>query len=133
MSYHLILIPITAGLITQAIKLATDKIQGNFTFQNLGDYGGMPSAHSAIVASLLTEIFLLEGPSPLFAVSLMFTFFIIRDAKGLRNYVGKANKELNKLTNNQSKLVEQVGHTTKEIIVGCIIGVVIGIVGVLLI
>lgn len=132
MSYHLITIPIAAGLITQAIKLTTDGIKGNFTFKNLRDYGGMPSAHSSIVAALLTELFLSEGCSPLFVASLIFSFFIILDAKGLRNYVGKSNKEINKLTGGETNLNEKVGHTTAEIITGSILGMVIGIIGVLL-
>lgn len=133
MTYHFIIIPIAAGLITQAIKLATDGIKGNFTFQNLGDYGGMPSAHSAIVAALLTELFLFEGFSLLFAASLIFSFFIIRDAKGLRNYVGEANKELNKLRKEGAQLNEKIGHTMGEIVIGGIIGMIVGIIGVWLI
>lgn len=125
-SYYLITIPIAAGLIAQAIKLATDKIKGNFTLFNLTDYGGMPSAHSALVSALVTEIALIEGiTSPLFAVSLIFSILIIRDALGLRNYVGKANKIINSLNteNKEFKLSERVGHTPLEIIVGCLIGI----------
>ncbi|OGF20425.1 hypothetical protein A2Y83_04715 [Candidatus Falkowbacteria bacterium RBG_13_39_14] len=137
MSYQLITIPIAALFITQAIKLSVDKIKGNFTWHHLiHDYGGMPSSHSAFVCALLTEIALIEPggiKSPLFAVAFLFGILKIRDAKGLRNYLSQINREINKLTRNQTNLNERIGHTTGEIIAGCILGVVIGFIGILLI
>lgn len=136
MNYYLVTIPIAAGLITQAIKLAADGIKGNFTLGNLGDYGGMPSAHGAIVASLITEIAITQGlASPYFAISFIFSLLILRDAKGLRNYVGKANAEINKLNKEAGKnippLNERVGHSLMEIIIGFLIGIIIAFFGVL--
>lgn len=136
MNCYLITIPITAGLITQAIKLATDGIKGNFTLGNLGDYGGMPSAHSAIVAALTTEMAITQGlASPYFAISFLFSLLILRDAKGLRNYVGKANAEINKLNKETGKnlppLNERVGHSLLEIIIGFLMGIIIALWGVM--
>lgn len=136
MNYYLVTIPIAAGLITQAIKLAADGIKGNFTLGNLGDYGGMPSAHGAIVAALTAEMALIQGlASPYFAISFIFSLLILRDAKGLRNYVGKANAEINKLNKEAGKNVpplnERVGHSLTEITVGCLMGIIIALWGVL--
>ncbi|MFH0854667.1 MAG: divergent PAP2 family protein [bacterium] len=137
MSCQLIIIPISALFITQAIKLSIDKIKGNFTWYHLAhDYGGMPSSHSALICALLTEIALVEQggiKSPLFAAVFIFGILKIRDAKGLRNYLSQTNKELNKLTANQPKLNERIGHTNREIAVGCLLGIIIGFIGVLLI
>jgi len=127
--FSLITIPIAALFISQALKLATDKVKGNFTWHNLlHDYGGMPSSHSAFVASLTTEIALLEGiNSPLFAVTFIFSLIIIRDALGLRNNLAKANAEINKLNKN-AQLIEKLGHTPIEIFTGCLVGILIVII-----
>lgn len=135
MNYILIIIPIASVLITQAIKLSIDRIKGNFNWHcMLYNYGGMPSSHSAFVASLVTEIAFVSGiASPLFAVSLVFGIIVLRDAKGLRNYIGKTNREVNginkELGKTKIKLDERVGHTSLEIFIGCLIGVVIAIIG----
>lgn len=132
-SYSLITLPIAALLITQTIKLLTDKVEGNFTWKHLiHDYGGMPSSHSAFVSALVAEIAIWEGiNSPIFAVSLIFAILIIRDALGLRNYLSKANKEINKL-NKKARLNERLGHTYAQVIVGCLIGVLIALIGIVL-
>lgn len=135
--YYLIIIPIAALLITQALKLAFDGISNNFTWHHLThDYGGMPSSHSAFVAAIATEIALTQPygiKSPLSAVCLLFAILIIHDAKGLRNYLGKANHEINKLSNYEIKLKEKLGHTTAEVIAGCLLGILIAAIGVFLV
>ena len=57
MKYELILIPLAIALITQLIvKPIIEAIRGKFSWKNLISYGGMPSAHSALVTSLSTII-----------------------------------------------------------------------------
>ncbi len=131
--YQLLIIPITAAVIAQGIKLATDKIKGNFTWNPLiHDYGGMPSSHSAFVSSLAAEIGFTQGfNSAIFAFAFVFAIIVIRDARGLRNYIGKANHELNKLNDN-TNLNEKIGHKRTEIIIGCLLGIAIAAIGVYL-
>jgi len=135
--YYLIIIPVAALIITQAIKLSIDSIKGNFTWYHLlNDYGGMPSSHSAFVSAIAAEIALTQPgglASPLFAITVFLAIIVIRNAKGIRNHLSKANQEINKLNDNQANLQERLGHTGAEILAGCLIGIIIATIGVFLV
>ena len=51
--------------------------------------GGMPSTHSAFVISLVTILYLTEGVSSTFVVSLVLAVIVLRDASGVRRTVGE--------------------------------------------
>ena len=89
MKYELILIPLAIALITQLIvKPIIEAIRGKFSWKNLISYGGMPSAHSALVTSLSTIIALTEGiDNTAFAVSFFLAIIVITDAIGFRGYL----------------------------------------------
>ena len=129
MSYQLFLVPILAAIITQIIKLSTDKIKGNFTWRNfISDYGRMPSSHAAFVSALATEMALFNGfKSPSFAISVILFIIVIRDATGLRWHISKQNKSLNeicrKLDLQAERLEERLGHNPAEILAGCLLGI----------
>ena len=60
--------------------------------------GGMPSSHSAMVASLATAVALYTGAdSVYFAISFVFAAVVIYDAMGIRRHAGKHAAMLNKL------------------------------------
>ncbi len=134
MSYQLFLVPILISVITQIIKLSIDKIKGNLTGSNIiSSYGGMPSSHSAFVAALATEIALFEGfKSPAFAIALVLAIIIIRDAVGLRGYISKQNKFLNKISQKlnlkEAKLEERIGHTPAEIFMGILLVIILSLI-----
>ena len=97
----------------------------------------MPSSHSAVVTSLATLIGKNEGiESSVFAVSLVFACVVMYDAAGVRRAAGKQAKLLNKIVETpeltkvqvSEKLVEALGHSPKQVIVGAIIGVVVGLI-----
>jgi len=95
MSY-ILLSPILAGLIAQTIKFFIKSNRQKVEFKNLLAYSGMPSGHSAMVTALASIIGLKEGwSSPLFAVSVILAVIVIRDALGIRRYLGKHGKILN--------------------------------------
>ena len=107
-----------------------------FNFKRILGAGGMPSSHSAVVMSLATLIGKNEGvESPIFALSLIFAFVVMYDAAGIRRAAGKQAKILNKiietpgLTNQEvsERLVEVLGHTPFQVLVGALIGVVTGL------
>lgn len=134
--YSLIIIPVLVGLITQIIKLAFDGIPNNLNWRHLFfDYGGMPSSHTALVASLTTVIALREGlDSAVFAVAFILMILVIRDAAGLRREISR-NSVLTNLIAKEvfkskkiayEKLSEHVGHTFPQIIAGLILGVSLG-------
>ena len=88
----------------------------------------MPSSHAAFVSALAAEMALFEGfKSPEFAVALILAILIIRDATGLRWFVARQNKILNKLSQKldlkEKFLEERLGHTFLEIFCGCLLGV----------
>jgi acid phosphatase family membrane protein YuiD len=74
--------------------------------------------------------------SPLFAVSLIFSLVVMYDAAGVRRAAGKQAKLLNKIVETpgltgvqmHEKLVEVLGHSPKEVIVGALIGLIVGLV-----
>jgi acid phosphatase family membrane protein YuiD len=99
--------------------------------------GGMPSSHSAVVTSIATLMGKYQGVgSPIFALSLIFAFIVMYDACGVRRAAGKQAKLLNKiietpgLTGMQvsERLVEVLGHTPIQVIVGATIGVIAGLI-----
>jgi len=93
--------------------------------------GGMPSSHSAVVSSLATAIGFEEGiGSPLFILSLFYSFIIIRDALGVRKAAGfqaiainQVLAELDKHLHIKIKPVKEIhGHRISEVFVGIVLG-----------
>ena len=113
--------------------LATTK---KFNFKRIMGAGGMPSSHSAVVVSLATLIGKYQGlGSPMFALAFTFAFIVMYDACGIRRAAGKQAKVLNKLISTpkltgveiSEKLVELLGHTPIQVLVGALIGLITGI------
>ncbi len=142
--YEVIALPLIAGLIAQISKFFIKSNQQKFNFKNIFIYSGMPSGHTAIMVSLFTIIGLEEGiNSSLFAVAFIVAIIVIRDALGLRRYLGEHGKILNVLVKDLKDdelldkkyphLLERVGHTPAQVIVGSIIGFLVSLIGYILI
>ncbi|MBU4217020.1 divergent PAP2 family protein [Candidatus Parcubacteria bacterium] len=138
--YEIILLPALAGLTAQLIKFFVNSNNLKINLSNLAAYSGMPSGHSAMMFSLSTIVGLTEGfDSALFAVTFVMTVLIIRDAVGLRQYLGQHGKTLNLLVkdldedkmldNTYPHLLEKIGHTPLQVFVGSIIGISISLIG----
>ena len=122
----------------QTFKVIYDLVTTHkFNFKRILGAGGMPSSHSAVVVSLATLIGKNQGvDSPLFAVALILAFVVMYDAAGVRRAAGKQAKLLNKLIETpglttvqvSEKLVEVLGHTPLQVIVGALIGLVVGLI-----
>ena len=135
--YKYIIVPFLVWFAIQLFKFVYDLIKNKkFNFKRLMQAGGMPSSHSGVVVALTTMIGKNVGiNSPLFAVSLIFSFIVMYDAAGVRRAAGKQAKLLNKrvetpgLTGLQvsEKLVEVLGHTPVQVVVGAAIGVIVGL------
>ncbi|HIG92633.1 TPA: divergent PAP2 family protein [Candidatus Woesearchaeota archaeon] len=92
--------------------------------------GGMPSSHSAFVVSLATSIYLSEGTSTAFAISLVLAFIVIRDAFGVRRTVGEEGVLINeplKKVKLRTKTHFSMGHTPAQVIIGSAIGFIAAI------
>ena len=97
--------------------------------------GGMPSGHSATVASLATICALISGTgSAAFAISAVLAIIVCHDAMGVRLETGKQAIVLNELVkafnvlsdqdlSEEVKLKEFVGHTPVQVIAGITLGV----------
>jgi len=135
--YKYIIVPFLVWFAIQLFKFVYDLIKNKkFNFKRLMQAGGMPSSHSGVVVSLTTMIGKNVGvTSPLFAVSLIFSFIVMYDAAGVRRAAGKQAKLLNKIVETpgltglqvSEKLVEVLGHTPVQVVVGAAIGVIVGL------
>jgi acid phosphatase family membrane protein YuiD len=105
---------------------------GTVNFKRLVELGGMPSAHSASVAALSTGVAFEEGiRSPLFGVTVFFSLMTMYDAAGMRRAAGKQAEVLNRIVDDlqvsgkvrEERLLELLGHTPFEVIVGAALGV----------
>ncbi len=120
---------ILAGFGTQLIKLIVYWFEHKtLHFRDLVVTGGMPSSHSAFVVSLATIIYLMEGVSTAFAISLVLAFIVIRDAFGVRRSVGEEGLLLVQIAKklklkNKTHLV--MGHTPLQVFVGGVLGFII--------
>lgn len=133
-----IYIPFFLWLGIQVFKVVWDLVATKeFNFKRIMGAGGMPSSHSAVVTSIATLIGKSEGlDSPIFALAVIFALVVMYDAAGVRRAAGKQAKLLNKIVNTpglttvqvQEKLVEVLGHSPVEVLVGAIIGIIAGII-----
>jgi len=138
---QILIAPLAAALIAQLAKPLIKSNNLELNWRSISSYSGMPSSHAAMVISLTASVGLTQGfSSPLFFVCIILSFFIIRDALGLRNYVGQQGKILNNLVENLNnnkiinaekypRLVEKIGHTPAQIIAGSALGFLISLAG----
>ena len=136
--YKYLIVPMSVWLCIQIFKVIWDLVATHkFNFKRILGAGGMPSSHSAVVTSIATMIGKTQGiNSPIFALAVMFAFVVMYDAAGVRRAAGKQAKLLNKLVETpglsniqvQEKLVEVLGHTPMQVIVGAIVGVTVGLI-----
>lgn len=137
--FKLFLIPFIAGVLTQIIKLIIRFIrEKKFSWRYIDDYGGMPSAHAAFLASLATVVAFSEGiNSGAFAIVFILGMIMLRDAVGVRMQVEQQGKiilnMIKKLPEQEKKSLEIIhldqrfGHTYPEAIVGLALGIGMGI------
>lgn len=133
-----IYVPFLLWFFIQCFKVVWDLVKTKkFNFKRVLGAGGMPSSHSAVVCSLATLVGKNIGfSSPEFGIAFILAIIVMYDAAGVRRAAGKQAKLLNKIVATpglsalqvQEKLVEILGHTPLEVIVGAIIGVIAGLI-----
>jgi len=114
-----LIVTLLAYLTAQTIKGFFQKNKSFFT------YGGNPSTHAASCAAFSTSVFLLEGPSLVFALSLLLTVIVVSDAVKLRQPVGQIATAVNKA--HKTQLPESLGHTSFQVLTGLILGILIAL------
>ena len=127
-----IYVPFLTWFFIQLFKVIWDLVTTKkFNFKRILGAGGMPSSHSAVVMSITTMIGKEYG-----VASSIFSCVVMYDAAGVRRAAGKQAVLLNKIVQTpglsglevQEKLVEVLGHTPIQVIVGAIIGILVGLI-----
>ena len=121
------------GFVIQGYKGIADFLRTkHWNLRRFVETGGMPSSHAASVSTLSTMVALREGfTSTLFCVTLFFSLIVMYDAAGLRRAAGRHAEVLNRLIDEHfrnpeegaQKLMELLGHTPFEVLVGALLGV----------
>ena len=129
------LLALISGFLAQSAKVVVEAVfhrrwQPGLFFAN----GGMPSSHAATVTALTLVVGNREGvESSLFSLVLIFSIFVVFEATGLRQEIGKQAELLNDLMDSalsgqkieRVRLRELIGHTWAEVAVGIVFGVVV--------
>jgi len=121
-----IIIPFIAILAAEVIKVSIDLISKRHKVRFINP-GGMPSGHSAFVASLVVVAAYREGiDSTSFMIAAVVALIVMYDAITLRFASGKQAKSINKF--HKENLEESLGHTKLEVIVGALFGAAISLI-----
>jgi len=128
----ILVITFTVWAIAQGIKVVLGVIrEKRFNFRWFIGTGGMPSSHAAGACALATSIGLREGfDSVLFALATVFAVVTMFDAQGVRRSAGQQAAILNKIIDDiywkgkleADQLMELIGHTPLQVIIGAILG-----------
>lgn len=123
---------LASGVSTQLMKAGYSLIkEKKLNWRRALEAGGMPSSHSASSVTLTLLVGLRSGfDSVAFAVSLYIAFVVMYDAAGVRQAVGRQAIILNRILDTKAMkkrsggehLMELLGHTPTEVIVGAVIG-----------
>ena len=122
---------LSSWFIAQVLKVIINGcIQKKLVWERLIGDGGMPSGHSATVASLALFTGLRCGfGSVIFALAAVFAIVVCHDATGVRRETGKQAlviKEIIQILDSKDlpevKLKEFVGHTPVQVLTGVLLG-----------
>lgn len=132
-----VVVPLATWAVAQVAKFIIAAVRGDLNFRYLYASGGMPSVHSAVVASLATTAFILAGGGSFeFGVALILAAIVIYDSLGMRRAVGEQAMALNMVIsslnngkvwvkNPDTRLREVSGHRPIEVVVGSLLGVLL--------
>ena len=124
---------VASWLVAQFIKLVMFLVrERKFDYGFLFRLGGMPSSHTASAAACATSVGLRAGfESPVFAVALGMLALIMIDAQSVRRAAGAQARLMNQMAEefyrnhkfSPEKLVEFLGHTRMEVLMGALLGI----------
>jgi acid phosphatase family membrane protein YuiD len=119
------LLSLASGLAAQLLKVCVGLVrQRRLQLSLFFAPGGMPSSHTAVVTTLSLLVAEREGmASALFSVVLIFSLYVVLEATGLRQEVGKQAALINDLVDemiathhfDHRRLRELIGHTWAEV------------------
>lgn len=133
-SNHALWIPISIAFFVQLFKFLWEWTHtGKPDLRILSRSGGMPSSHTALVISLATVLGIDYGlDSPFFAIGVVLAVIVMYDATGVRQQSGKHARVLNQILRelfsgqpiSEEELKELLGHTSIEVFVGALLGII---------
>ena len=134
----ILMITLTIWAIAQGIKVTLGIIrERRFNFKWFIGTGGMPSSHAAGATALATTCGLYLGfDSVVFALAAVFALVTMFDAQGVRRSAGQQAAILNQIVDDMywkgkiesERLIELIGHTPLQVIIGFIIGLVLSLI-----
>jgi uncharacterized protein len=116
---------------------------GSWNWSVAVEPGGMPSSHSAGVASLAAYTAMKKGIGSIeFAISAIYGLVVMYDAMGIRRHAGEIAVEVNELDQKVEALAnehpgvyhekreqileEKLGHMPAEVLGGTVLGILVG-------
>ena len=138
--YIYLLVPFTSVVSAQIIKFIIESIKNKRLMWGrlFNGSAGMPSSHTSFSFSLTVLLLLTQGAtSPLFAISLIFSFIVAYDSMGVRLESGKQAEAINVIVDEMfsnkpkitiARLKEQIGHKPLEVLVGMLLGTIVSII-----
>ena len=124
---------VASWLVAQFIKLVLFLArERKFDYGFLFRLGGMPSSHTSSAAACAMSVGLRSGfGSTVFAVALGMLALIMIDAQSVRRAAGTQTRLLNQMAEefyrnhkfSPEKLVEFLGHTRMEVLMGALLGI----------
>lgn len=127
------ILALLSGLVAQAAKVVIELVaRRRFRPSLFFDNGGMPSSHTATVTTLSLAVGRAEGfDSSIFSLVLIFSLYVVFEATGLRQEIGKQAEVINDLMDQAlagnklpgHRLRELMGHTWAEVAGGAVVGV----------
>ena len=136
-SNTILMAAIASWMSSQIIKtILTFFSTRKFDAERMFGAGGMPSAHSAMVCSLVMGVAnKCTVASPEFAIAFAFASVVIYDAMGVRRAAGEQAKVINRMVDTMEKnegseiydkdLKEYLGHTPVEVLAGALLGIIV--------
>lgn len=133
-----IVVPLATWAVAQVAKFAIAALNGRIDFRYLYASGSMPSVHAAVVCSLATTAFLIDGlQSHLFGLTAILAAIVMYDSLGVRRSAGEQAVAINmliaslerskfKLEQPNLHIREILGHQPSEVAAGAALGVVLG-------
>ncbi len=128
----ILMITVSAYFVAQMIKVVLGVIrERRFNFKWFIGTGGMPSSHAAGAAALAMACGLQEGfDSVFFALAVVFAMVTMFDAQGVRRSAGQQAVILNQIIDDMYwkwkfepvKLMELLGHTPFQVLMGALLG-----------
>ncbi|MBI5150558.1 MAG: divergent PAP2 family protein [Candidatus Omnitrophica bacterium] len=126
-----LIITLLVWAIAQGVKVLLGVIrERKFNFKWFIGTGGMPSSHAAGATALATATGLHMGfDSVVFALAVVFAMVTMFDAQGVRRSAGQQAALLNQMMDEvywgrfeSGRLIELIGHTPLQVIIGSAFG-----------